>query len=43
MGEVWLADQKYPIRRRVAIKLIRSGMGLAVAAIHRTRLTVVGL
>ncbi len=26
MGEVWLADQKYPVRRRVALKLIRSGM-----------------
>jgi eukaryotic-like serine/threonine-protein kinase len=26
MGEVWLAEQKKPIRRRVAIKLIKSGM-----------------
>src|SRR5580704_499533 len=26
MGEVWLADQKQPVRRRVAIKLIKSGM-----------------
>ncbi|MGC2661159.1 MAG: serine/threonine-protein kinase [Bryobacteraceae bacterium] len=26
MGEVWLAEQKYPVRRRVAIKLIKSGM-----------------
>ncbi|HEY1678255.1 MAG TPA: serine/threonine-protein kinase [Candidatus Sulfotelmatobacter sp.] len=26
MGEVWLAEQKVPIRRRVAIKLIRAGM-----------------
>ena len=26
MGDVWLAEQKYPVRRRVAIKLIRSGM-----------------
>ena len=26
MGEVWLADQKRPVRRRVAIKLIKAGM-----------------
>jgi non-specific serine/threonine protein kinase/serine/threonine-protein kinase len=26
MGEVWLAEQKVPIRRRVAIKLIKAGM-----------------
>jgi eukaryotic-like serine/threonine-protein kinase len=26
MGEVWLADQKQPVQRRVAIKLIKSGM-----------------
>jgi non-specific serine/threonine protein kinase/serine/threonine-protein kinase len=26
MGEVWLAEQKIPIRRRVAIKLIKAGM-----------------
>ena len=26
MGEVWLAEQKLPIRRRVAVKLIKSGM-----------------
>jgi non-specific serine/threonine protein kinase/serine/threonine-protein kinase len=26
MGEVWLADQKHPVRRRVAIKLIKAGM-----------------
>ena len=26
MGEVWLADQKQPIRRRVAVKLIKTGM-----------------
>jgi serine/threonine protein kinase len=26
MGEVWLAEQKEPVRRRVAIKLIKSGM-----------------
>jgi non-specific serine/threonine protein kinase/serine/threonine-protein kinase len=26
MGEVWLAEQKVPIRRRVAIKLIKVGM-----------------
>src|SRR5579863_2012542 len=26
MGEVWLAEQKEPIRRRVAIKLIKTGM-----------------
>lgn len=24
MGEVWMADQEWPVRRRVAIKLIRS-------------------
>jgi non-specific serine/threonine protein kinase/serine/threonine-protein kinase len=26
MGEVWLADQHSPVRRRVAVKLIRAGM-----------------
>ena len=26
MGEVWLAEQKQPVRRRVAIKLIKAGM-----------------
>src|SRR5277367_4641866 len=26
MGQVWLAEQKYPVRRRVAIKLIKVGM-----------------
>jgi eukaryotic-like serine/threonine-protein kinase len=26
MGEVWLAEQKEPVRRRVAIKLITAGM-----------------
>ncbi len=26
MGEVWIADQEKPIRRRVALKLIRGGM-----------------
>jgi eukaryotic-like serine/threonine-protein kinase len=26
MGEVWLADQKEPVRRRVAIKLVKAGM-----------------
>jgi serine/threonine protein kinase len=26
MGEVWLAEQKKPVRRRVAIKLIKAGM-----------------
>jgi len=26
MGEVWLAEQKQPVRRRVAIKLIKTGM-----------------
>jgi non-specific serine/threonine protein kinase/serine/threonine-protein kinase len=26
MGEVWLADQHHPVRRRVAIKLIKAGM-----------------
>ena len=26
MGEVWLAEQKDPIRRRVAVKLIKAGM-----------------
>jgi hypothetical protein len=24
MGEVWMAEQRHPVRRRVAIKLIRS-------------------
>lgn len=26
MGEVWLAEQKHPVRRRVAVKLIKAGM-----------------
>src|SRR5947209_15314161 len=26
MGEVWLAEQKSPVRRRVAIKLIKDGV-----------------
>ncbi len=26
MGEVWLADQQQPVRRRVALKLIKAGM-----------------
>jgi tetratricopeptide (TPR) repeat protein/tRNA A-37 threonylcarbamoyl transferase component Bud32 len=26
MGEVWLAEQKAPVRRRVAVKLIKAGM-----------------
>src|SRR5581483_7362836 len=26
MGEVWLAEQKQPVRRRVAIKLVKAGM-----------------
>ena len=26
MGEVWLAEQEQPVRRRVAIKLIKAGM-----------------
>jgi serine/threonine protein kinase len=26
MGEVWLAEQRQPVRRRVAIKLIKTGM-----------------
>ena len=32
MGQVWLAEQTEPVRRRVALKLIRSGIhGHAVA------------
>jgi eukaryotic-like serine/threonine-protein kinase len=26
MGEIWLAEQKQPVRRRVALKLIKTGM-----------------
>ena len=26
MGQVWLAEQKQPVRRRVAVKLIKVGM-----------------
>jgi len=29
MGEVWLAEQKEPVRRRVALKLIKAGMDTA--------------
>ncbi len=27
MGEVWLAEQRQPVRRRVALKLIKGGLG----------------
>src|SRR5262245_28252863 len=26
MGEVWLAEQREPVRRRVAVKLVKSGI-----------------
>src|SRR5690242_21842125 len=26
MGEVWLAEQKEPVRRRVALKVVKAGM-----------------
>jgi serine/threonine protein kinase len=26
MGDVWLAEQREPVRRRVALKLVRAGM-----------------
>jgi non-specific serine/threonine protein kinase/serine/threonine-protein kinase len=26
MGDVWLAEQTEPVRRRVALKLVRAGM-----------------
>src|SRR5262245_30115124 len=29
MGEVWVADQTEPVRRRVALKVIRPGLGSA--------------
>ena len=29
MGTVWMAEQQHPVRRRVALKLIRDSMGLA--------------
>src|SRR5262245_64054249 len=29
MGEVWIADQETPVRRRVAVKLIKRGMDSA--------------
>ena len=36
MGEVWLADQKQPVRRRVAIKLIKvESMGHAQEVVVR--------
>jgi eukaryotic-like serine/threonine-protein kinase len=28
MGEVWLAEQKEPVRRRVALKLVKAGMNI---------------
>ena len=31
MGQVWLAEQTFPVRRQVALKLIRSGMLHSVA------------
>src|SRR5262249_25602445 len=27
MGEVWLAEQREPVRRRVALKLVKAGFG----------------
>ena len=30
MGEVWLAEQKEPLRRRVALKLVKAGLALTV-------------
>ena len=30
MGEVWLAEQKEPVRRRVALKLVKAGMNTRV-------------
>ena len=29
MGEVWLAEQSQPVRRQVAVKVIRTGMDTA--------------
>ena len=26
MGEVWLAEQRHPVRRQVALKVIKAGM-----------------
>ena len=34
MGQVWLADQISPVRRRVALKLIKAGM-YDSAVVHR--------
>jgi len=31
MGEVWMADQEKPVRRRVALKLIKAGMDTYLA------------
>src|SRR5258708_4541992 len=28
MGEVWLAEQKEPVRRRVALKMVKPGMNI---------------
>jgi tetratricopeptide (TPR) repeat protein len=34
MGEVWLAEQKEPVRRRVALKLIREGLNTREAMVR---------
>jgi eukaryotic-like serine/threonine-protein kinase len=34
MGEVWLAEQKEPVRRRVALKLIRAGLNTREAMVR---------
>ena len=34
MGEVWLAEQKEPVRRRVALKLIRGGLNTREAMVR---------
>ncbi len=35
MGEVWMAEQRQPIQRRVALKIIKAGMDTTAVNIFR--------
>ena len=37
MGEVWLAEQKEPVKRKVALKVIKQGMDTKGCAIATSR------
>ncbi len=37
MGEVWLAEQQEPVKRKVALKVIKQGMDTKGCAIATSR------